>query len=261
MRYDTLDRPGQNVRIRLDSTCVSVRNAGKSADLVYLRDGKAHRVQAPHAVLACFNMAVPYIMPELPEAQRNALLRNVKAPLVYTKALVRDWKAWAKLGVHEISAPMSFHCRLKLDYPVSLGGYRHPRRPDEPMCLHLVHVPNESNPGMEARDQFRLGRMQLLEKTFADFENEIRGDLDRMLGPGGFESGRDIAAITVNRWSHGYTYGANSLFDNDEYEDALALARKPVGRVSIANSDAGGHAYAHAAIDEAHRAVGEVLGG
>lgn len=261
MRYDRLDRSGQDVRIRLDSTCVQVRNAGRAVDLVYLRGGKAHRVQAPHAVLACFNMTIPYMMPELADEQRNALLRNVKAPLVYTKVLVRDWTAWTKLGVHEISAPMSFHCRLKLDYPVSLGGYRHSRKPDEPMCLHLVHVPNESNAGMEARDQFRLGRMQLLERTFADFEKEIRSDLDRMLGPGGFESGRDIAAITVNRWSHGYSYGANSLFDDDEYEDALTLARKPVGRVSIANSDASGHAYAHAAIDEAHRAVGEVLGG
>lgn len=261
MRYDRLDRSGQNVRIRLDSTCVQVRNAGKAVDLVYLRGGKPYRVQAQHAVLACFNMAVPYMMPDLPEAQRNALLRNVKAPLVYTKVLVKDWTAWAKLGVHEISAPMSFHCRLKLDYPVSLGGYRHPRTPEEPMCLHLVHVPNESNPGMEARDQFRIGRMQLLEKTFADFEKDIRSDLDRMLGPGGFDSGYDIAAITVNRWSHGYSYGENSLFDGPDLEEAMPLARKPAGRVAIANSDADWHAYAHAAIDQAHRAVGEVLGG
>ena len=259
MRYDTLDRPGQNVRIRLDSTCVQVRNGGKAAEAVYLRAGKPYRVEAKHVVLACFNMAIPYMMPDLAEAQRNALLRNVKAPLVYTKVAVRDWRPWAKLGVHEISAPMSFHCRLKLDYPVSLGGYRHPRRPEEPMCLHLVHVPNESNAGMEARDQFRLGRMQLLEKTFADFEKEIRGDLDRMLGPGGFDSGRDIAAITVNRWSHGYSYGANSLFDGPDHEAAMLAARKPIGRAAIANSDADWHAYAHAAIDQAHRAVGEVL--
>lgn len=259
LRYDRLDRPGQNVRVRLDSTCVQVRNAPGAADLVYMRTGRAHRVQASHAILACFNMAIPYMMPGLPDAQRNALLRNVKAPLVYTKVLVRDWTAWASLGVHEISAPMSFHCRLKLDYPVSLGGYRHPRTPAEPMCLHLVHVPNESSPGMEARDQFRIGRMQLLERTFADFEGRIREDLDRMLGAGGFASGRDITAITVNRWSHGYSYGANSLFDGPDAEEAITTARKPLGRVAIANSDAEWHAYAHAAIDQAHRAVDEVL--
>jgi spermidine dehydrogenase len=259
VRYDRLDLPGQPVRVRLDSTCVQVRNTPGAADLIYMRAGQAHRVQSKHAVLACFNMAIPYMMPDLSDGQRNALLRNVKAPLVYTKVLVRDWTAWANLGVHEISAPMSFHCRLKLDYPVSLGGYRHPRTPSEPMCLHLVHVPNESNPGMEARDQFRIGRMQLLERTFADFEARIREDLDRMLGPGGFASARDIAAITVNRWSHGYSYGANSLFDGPDAAEAMLEARKPIGRVAIANSDAEWHAYAHAAIDQAHRAVGEVL--
>lgn len=259
-KYDRLDRPDQRVRIRLDSICVKVKNGGGVVDLVYLRNGKPHRVQGRHAILACFNMAIPYMMPELPEAQRNALLRNVKAPLVYTKVVLRDWQAFAKLGVHEISAPMSFHCRVKLDYPVSLGGYKHPRKPAEPICVHMVHVPNESSPGMEARDQFRLGRMQLLEMTFADFEKHIRGDLDRMLGPGGFSSRRDIAAITVNRWSHGYSYGANSLFDDGDHEETVKAARKPLGRVAIANSDADWHAYAHTAIDQAERAVREVMG-
>ncbi len=259
-KYDRLDRPDQRVRISLDSICVKVKNGGGVVDLVYLRNGKPHRVQGRHAILACFNMAIPYMMPELPEAQRNALLRNVKAPLVYTKVVLRDWQAFAKLGVHEISAPMSFHCRVKLDYPVSLGGYKHPRKPAEPICVHMVHVPNESSPGMEARDQFRLGRMQLLEMTFADFEKHIRGDLDRMLGPGGFSSRRDIAAITVNRWSHGYSYGANSLFDDGDHEETVKAARKPLGRVAIANSDADWHAYAHTAIDQAERAVREVMG-
>ena len=259
-KYDRLDRPDQRVRISLDSICVKVKNGGGVVDLVYLRNGKPHRVQGRHAILACFNMAIPYMMPELPEAQRNALLRNVKAPLVYTKVVLRDWQAFAKLGVHEISAPMSFHCRVKLDYPVSLGGYKHPRKPAEPICVHMVHVPNESSPGMEARDQFRLGRMQLLEMTFADFEKHIRGDLDRMLGPGGFSSRRDIAAITVNRWSHGYSYGANSLFDDGDHEETVKAARKPLGRVAIANSDADWHAYAHTAIDQAARAGREVMG-
>ena len=82
-----------------------------------------------------------------------------------------------------------------------------------------------------------------------------------MLGAGGFASARDIAAITVNRWSHGYGYVANSLFDPSDYEDkVLAVARQKFGRVAIANSDAGGDAYAHLAIDAAHRAVRELFG-
>ena len=248
------------MRIRLDSTCVNVRNVGAGVELAYMRAGKLHRVAARHAVLACYHTVIPHIMPELPRAQRAALAQNVKAPLVYTKVLVRNWQPWAKLGVHDIVAPMSFHSRVKLDYPVSLGDYRHARGPSEPMCLHLVHVPGAPNQGLDARSQFRIGRTKLLEMTFADFEARIRDELDRMLGPGGFSGSRDIAAITVNRWAHGYGYVANSLFDGDDYDDVLAQARRTVGRVAIANSDAGGDAYAHLAIDQAERAVRELPG-
>jgi len=256
--YGKLDVRNAPVRIRLDSTCVNVRNVGNGVELAYMHAGKLHRVAAKHAVLACFNMVIPHIMPEVQLAQRAALLQNVKAPLVYSKVLVRDWHSWVRLGVHEISAPMSFHCRIKLDYPVSLGGYRHARDPKEPMCLHLVHVPGEPNRGLDARTQFRLGRVKLLEMDFAAFEARIRDELDRMLGPGGFSSVRDIAAITVNRWSHGYSYFANSLFDDKDDESVMTIARQPIGRVTIANSDSQWDPYAHTAIDQAARAVREL---
>jgi spermidine dehydrogenase len=258
--YGKLDRDGQGVRIRLDSTCVDVRNAGDSVLVGYVRAGVPRRVEAKYAVLACFHMVIPHIMPELPAAQREALARNVKTPLVYTNVLTRDWRPWARLGVHDISAPMSFHGRVKLDFPVSLGGYRHARDPSEPICLHLVHVPGAPNRGLDARAQFRIGQARLLDMTFADFEARIRDELDRMLGPGGFVSARDIAAITVNRWPHGYGYVANSLYDEDDYDGVLERARQKSGRVAIANSDAGGDAYAHLAIGEAARAVRELMG-
>ena len=253
--YSKLDVDGANVRLRLDSTCVHIRNVPDGVELGYVRHGKAHRVAARHAVLACFNMIIPYIMPEVPAAQRAALAQNIKAPLVYTNVLVRNWHPWVKLGVHEITAPMSIYSRVKLDYPVSLGGYRHARDPAEPMCLHMVYVPVA--PGFDARTQFRFGRSKLLAMEFADFEMDIREQLDRMLGAGGFSSARDIAAITVNRWSHGYAYTPSPLFDQD-FGPTMEAARQPVGRVTIANSDAGWDAYAHVAIDQAHRAVREL---
>jgi spermidine dehydrogenase len=259
--YDRLDRPENRVRIRLNSTCVNVANGKRKARVAYVRDGRLYAVEANHVVLACFHMIIPHLMPELPEPQREALAKNVKTPLVYTNVLVRDWRAFAALKVHSIAAPMSFHCNVKLDFPVDLGGYKHPRKPGEPMVLHLVHVPGEPNKGLQARDQFRIGRQKLLDMTFADFETRIHDELDRMLGPGGFSSARDIAAITVNRWSHGYSYVANSLFDPPDYEKTvLATARRKSGRVAIANTDAGGDAWAHFAIDQAARAVRELFG-
>ena len=259
--YAALDREEHKTRIRLDSTCIDVRHAGERVVVDYVRAGTPHRIDARHVVLACFHMVIPHIAADLPAAQRHALSQNVKAPLVYTNVLVRDWQPWIRLKVFDISAPMSFHSRVALDFPVSLGGYGHPRDPGEPMLLHLQHVPGAPNSGLDARAQFRVGAATLLGMTFSDFEQIIRDELDRMLGPGGFSSARDIAAITVNRWPHGYGYVANSLFDGDDYEEITALARRPFGRIAIANSDAGGDAYAHIAIDQADRAVRELLQG
>jgi spermidine dehydrogenase len=258
--YDRLDRDDNTVRIRLDSTVIDVRQTGEQVSISYVRGGAPHRVAARHAVLACFHMMIPYLMPELPQQQRAALAQNVKTPLVYTNVVVRNWQAWRELKVSQIAAPTSFFSEVALDFPVDLGGYRHPRDPAEPMVLHLEHVPGAPNSGLDARAQFRIGRGKLFTMTFADFETRIRDQLDRMLGPGGFASERDIAAITVNRWPHGYGYVANSLFDPEDYEErVVGVARRTVGRVGIANSDAGGDAYAHLAIDQAGRAVRELL--
>jgi spermidine dehydrogenase len=263
LRYDMLDRPGQRVRIRLNSTVVRVVNgssAGVEVGYVLNTDRSLHRLRARHVVLACFGSTIPYVFGGLEDAQADALLLNVKAPLVYSKVLVRNWHPWVKLGIHEIYGVASHHSRVKLDYPVSMGGYRAPRSPDEPMVLHLVHVPRA--PGIsDARAALRAARAQLLQARFGDYETAIRRDLSRMLGPGGFDDRRDILAITVNRWSHGYSWGMNTLVDDPEAAArAIRRARQPVGAVTIANSDAAWSAYAHRAIDEAHRAVNELPG-
>jgi spermidine dehydrogenase len=259
--YDALDRADRLVRIRLNSTCVHVADSGGKVDVAYVRDGALHRVEAHHAVLACFHMMIPHIMPGLPEWQRAALAKNVKTPICYINVLLTNWRAFERLKVSSIFAPMGFHHQVSLDFPVNLGGYRHPRDPSEPILVHMVHVPGAPNQGLDARTQFRIGQGKLLAMTFADFEARIRDDLDRMLGPGGFSSARDIAAITVNRWSHGYSYVANSLFDPDDYEDSvLKVARARSGNVAVANTDSGGDAWVHYAIDQADRAVKELAG-
>ena len=193
--------------------------------------------------------------------QKTALAAEVRGPLVYAKVAVRNWQPWVKQGVHEITNPMGFFSRVKLDYPVSLGDYRFSSRPEEPMVLHLVHVPTVPiGSVVDQRAAWRAARTQLYAMTFDRFEREIRDELTRMLGAGGFDAAQDIRAITIDRWGHGYAYSGNSLYEDDARREKLAdTARAPIGRISIAGSDAGWDSYAHVAIDEAQRAVGEVL--
>jgi spermidine dehydrogenase len=202
---------------------------------------------------------MPHIVPELAPDAKKVLASNVKAPLLYCKALIRNWQCFVKLGVHSIAAPMSFLSTVKLDYPVSLGSYTFPSDPSEPMVVHMVHVPLAPGSGKDARMQCRIGRGWLLKTPYETIEGLVRDDLQRMLGPGGFEHERDIMAITVNRWSHGYSYYWNSLYDDTGKGEADAeAAKRPIGRIALANSDTAFDAYAHSAIAEAARAVGEL---
>ena len=260
--YGKLDVDGARVRVRLNSTAVAVANArtkGGPVDIGYVRAEALHRIQAKHCVLACYNMMIPHIMPELPAAQKQALALGVKEPLVYTNVAVRNWHAFIKLGVSRIYSPHGYFSNTKLDFPVSLGGYRNPRKPDEPMVVHMKRIPLTPNQGLTNVEQFRLGRQQLLMTPFEEFETRITDQLDRMLGAGGFKSAREIAAITVNRWPHGYAYDPNSLFDpQTSGPPPYVIGRKRCGSVTIANSDAAWNAYTHEAIDQAWRAVVEL---
>lgn len=257
--YAKLDQRNAPVRVRLDATAVVVRNQSGGVAVGYVRKGKLHRVRGRRAVVATYAMVMPHIVPELAAEARATLARNVKTPLVYAKALIRDWQSFVRLGVHNIAQPIGFLSTVKLDYPVSLGGYRFPRDPKEPMVVHMVHVPLKPNQGLDARDQCRLGRQWLLETPYGVIERAIRADLDRMLGGGGFDAERDILAVTVNRWSHGYSYASSSLYDDVEADaKAAAAAKRRIGNIVLANSDTGWDAYAHTALAEAARAVREL---
>lgn len=262
--YAKLDEAASPVRIRLNSTVVRVKHAGdpasaKEVEVAYARDGKVHTVRAAHCILACWHVVIPYICDELPGEQKEALASAAKVPLLYTNVAIKDWSAFQKLGVNSVYAPGCYHTQFNLDLPVSMGEYHCSQKPDQPIVIHMTKTP--CRPGLPARDQHVIGRTELFRTTFETYERNIREQLARTLGAGGFDPARDITLITVNRWPHGYAYEYNSLWDKFWLEGGptpCEVARKPFGRLAIANADAAAYAYTDAAIDEAHRAVSEI---
>jgi spermidine dehydrogenase len=263
--YARLDQAASSVRLRLNSTALRVRNLGDPAsasavEVTYVCGARACRVRARQCVLACWNMMIPYLCPELPPRQRQALHSLVKTPLVYTSVALRSWQPFKRLAVADIYAPGSYHTSVKLNRRVDIGAYSSPTQPDEPMLVHMVRTP--CRPGLSEYEQNKAGRAELLATPFATFERNIRQQLARMLGSAGFDAARDIEAITVNRWPHGYAPEYNSLFDPDLplSEQPHVIGRARFGQIAIANSDAGAAAYTDSAIDQADRAVNELLG-
>ena len=262
--YTKLDRPGAPVRIRLSSLAVKVTNIGEktpkpAVEVVYSRGGQLHSASAGLCVMASWNMMIPYLCPEMPEPQKAALHYLVKTPLVYTTVALRNWRAFKTLGISNVYAPGSYHTGFGLNPTVDIGDYKSPRSPDEPILIRMFKTPCQ--PGLDERAQNRAGHAELLATPFETFEQKIRDQLQRTLGPGGFDAARDITGITVNRWPHGYAYEFNPLFDPDwtEREQPNVVGRAPFGRITIANSDSGAAAYTDSAIDQAYRAVGEAF--
>ena len=260
--YAALDRAGSATRIRLGATVVKVANLGAGDDGVrvdYVRAGRGHTVLARHCVLACWNAVIPHLCPELPAAQRAALRQATKTPLIYTSVAIRNWQSLARLGVANIHAPGGYFSDMFLNEAVAIGRYATPRTPDRPTLLRLLRVP--CAPGLAEHEQNKVGRAEILATTLARFEAEVRGQLGRMLGPGGFDPARDILGITVNRWPHGYAREFNPLFDPllPEGEQPHVRGRARRGAIAIASSDAAASSYMDAAIDQAERAVRELL--
>jgi spermidine dehydrogenase len=262
--YSRLDRDGSQVRIRLNSPVVRARHVGdpataKEVEVAYAQQGKVYSVRGKVVVMACYNAMVPFVCPEIPTEQKQALEYGSKVPLIYTTVAIKNWKAFEKLGVQNVSCPGMYHNSVGLNSVVDIGDYTSPKSPDEPILLHMLRTP--CHPGLSARDQQRAGRYELFGTSFETFERNIRQQLQRVLGPGGFDPEQDIAAITVNRWSHGYAYEYTPLWDPGwpSGQQPCEIGRKRFGRIAIANSDAAAAAYTDQAINQAYRAVNELL--
>lgn len=257
--YSKLDQAKQRCNIRLNSTVVHVSNTkDKRVDIKYVRHGLAHKVRAKHCVLACYNSAIPYLCPEMSSAQKQALAYNVKVPLVYTKVLVPNWHAFAELGMDFVYYTNGFYKQVELAYPVSIGDYQLSNKPDRPMVLHMCHVPWV--PDIQGPEQWREGRRQILATSFDTFEKHVHTQLNQALGSTGFNSERDVSAITVNRWPHGYAYSPDLTWEPDwpAQEAPWVVGRQAFGNIHIANSDAQAAANTNAAITQAFRAIEEI---
>ena len=255
--YDALDRDENLVRVRLMSTAVRVENRSGGVDVTYVRRGDVDRVRAEHCVLACYNNIIPFLCPEVGEAQRVALEYPEKTPLAIVNIALDNWRALGASGMHSFYAPHGVLCNLGMDFPVSIGGYRFTEDPDQPAVLQGWNAPAVGQSG-SVREQLRAGRMWLYQTSFATFETEIKQQLDSAWGSHGLDVERDVAAITINRWPHGYAYEYMDLWDDHAWSRGAGphvTGRQQLGQISIANSDSESYAYVNGAIDSAYRAV------
>src|SRR5437016_8405368 len=122
VEYGRLDHSSSPIRLRLNSTVVAARNIGSPAsagevEVTYAQGKQVSKVRAKGCELACWNVMIPYLCPELPEKQKQALHYLVKVPLVYCSVGIRNWIAFQKLGIQSVSAPGAYLESISLNAP------------------------------------------------------------------------------------------------------------------------------------------------
>jgi len=279
--YSRLDRRGNRVRIRLNSLVFRVK-PGRSrhrygdrrrrlAEIDYLIDGERHgrRVRATHVVMACWNRVTAHVLEYLPRSQVKDLCYARKTPLIYGRAVLNNWQAFADANIGSVSPRGN---SLFWDSTTLQAGHEFgrvygptPAQPDQPAVLNFTVVPtdHDATPQLAA---YEGGRKRLLRMSFRDLERALIDVVDRSVNRAGgdFEPQRDLHSIMINRWNYGYAHELTSVWDPSLYgpwaDQPQVRGRRPLRNVSIANSDSAAFAYTHSAINEGYRAVQDLPG-
>ena len=260
--YEALDLDDNSTRLRLNSTVVGVKETALNHVRVdYVEKGQPFSISADHCILACYNGLIPHLCPEMSDQQKEGLSYGVKVPFVYANVLLKNGRAFAGLDTTFTQCPYDPFQWVSAAPTVTSGGYQPPQspRPSRWQSFMMASPAPADIKDMPARELFRLGRHKIYGTSFKDYEQQIRDQLQGMLGQYGFNHETDITAITVNRIPHGYAYSYLGL-DDPDWDEGHApheIGRAQFGRISIANSDSEAMPLMQAAFDAAWRAVEE----
>jgi spermidine dehydrogenase len=264
VKFSALDRTGQKIRVRLNSTVVAVEHEGAAEKsqfvrVIYAKDGQLFRLRARSAVVAGGCWTAKHIVRDLPAACRDAYGQFYRSPCLMANVAVRNWRFLYRMGITG--------CR----WFEGIGNYMEVRKlplfgapsptmgPDSPTVLTLKCL--YSYPGLPTEDQGIRGRTEMIGTSFRQYEQQIREQFTEMFAHAGFDAKRDIAGIILNRWGHAYLNPQPGFFFGREGKPAPSevLRGAPFGRIAFANTDLAGIMDHRTSILEADRAVRQVL--
>ncbi len=261
--FGAFDRPSSKIRIRVAATAVAVRHAGtpenaSHVDVVYARDGILERVEARAVIMAGGGWVNKHVVRDLPSEFVQAYAQFHHGPILVANVGLRNWRAMATLGVSALRWFDGLGFFANIRQPMSYDGYHPPLDPNEPAILTLyVGFPQAEMPLVE---QATLGRMRLFTTSYAQFERQLRDQLQTLLGASGFDHQRDVAAIVLNRWGHAYIAPQPGFyFGRNGSQAPPDVIRRGFGRISFGHSELSGRQNWPHAVAEGKRAATQAL--
>jgi spermidine dehydrogenase len=262
INFSALDRP-QHTRIRLGATVVAVRHDGKpetasGVDVTYLVGDQLARVRGKAVIVAAGGWVARRIVRDLPPSYVEAYSKFHHGPILVANVAVRNWKAFAKLGISSAHWFDGFGFFVNVRQPMKIDGVPVPLDPSKPaMLTFYVGFPQSGVP-IDAQTSAARGR--LFATSYADFELQIRRQLQQMLGDSGFDAKQDIAGIVINRWGHAYIAPQPGFYFGTPANPApLEVIRARYGRIAFGHSELSGRQSWGRAAQESRRALKQVL--
>ena len=263
--FAVLDNPASRARLRLSATAFGVSHEGdpqhaESLQIIYSQGGELFRVRARSAVMAGGSWTTKHVVRDLPSSHKTAYAQFFRSPCVMANVALRNWRFLAKLGVtgcRWIGGGIGSYfevCRKAL-----VGDVAPTISPDQPIVLTLKIL--FSYPGLPTEEQGHRGRARLMTTAFREYERQIREQFTEMFSAYGFDAGRDIAGIILNRWGHAYLSPQPGFFfgTNGKPAPREVLRSAPFGRIAFANTDLAGAMDHRYSILEARRAVSQLF--
>ena len=261
--FDQLDREDKPVRMRLNSTAVSIEhtsqvNGNEQVQITYAKNGELNQLKAKAVVMATGGWVNRNVLKDLPSEYHGAYGKFGHSPVLVANVALTNWRFLERLGVSAAIWPEGFGFTCNIRRPMIVDGKSQPLHPDKPIVL-TFYTPI-FKPGLERKEQGAVGRAELLSTSFTDYERQIREQMTIMFSAGGFDPAKDIAGIILNRWGHAYVNpDLDFMFSRDGNMAPPDVIRKPYGRIAIGHSELRGHQYWSGAAGEGRRAVEALL--
>ena len=261
--FDAMDRAGQAVRLRLNSTVVRVEHekspAGSDHVLVtYVRENQLHRVRTRAVVMATGAWVNKYAVRDLPDSYAAAFAEFQHSAFLVANVALTNWRFLYELGITACRWSGGFGTSCNIRQPMMVGDYQPPLTPDQPIVLSF-YVPFYY-PGETARKQGTLGRTDMLGSSYAEYENRILAQMKRLFASAGFDAQRDVAGIILNRCGHAYVAPTPGFYFGQNGRPAPRdVVRERFGRIAFGHSELHGNQHWGSAANEGARAMQQVL--
>jgi spermidine dehydrogenase len=264
VNFAALDRPDQQIRIRLRSTAVRVEHAGEpgKAEFVwvtYSNNGKLYRAKAKTVVMAGGGWMTKHVVRDLNADRLSAYNQFHYAPYMVANVAVRNWRFLYKLGISGGNWFDGFGRFTEVRKAATFGADSPDVGPDLPTVLTFFI--DFAKPGLPIAQQEHQGRVELLSTSYAAYEQRIREQMTEMFQSSGFDARRDIAGIVLNRFGHAFINPTPGFFFGlgDKPAPRSALRDAPFGRIAFAQSDLAGAMDHRNAFIESNRAINQLL--